>query len=488
MTTASPCARTVVPYRFDGAVPAALVRELVEGLRDPASVESGVGELRAAGRLLARRDVGGVAFFDLHDQSGRVQLVADVTTADFEGLCSRRIGDWVGVSGTALRTRSGEPSLAVHDWVLLASTQVGFPDKRRGFSDPDARQRQRHLDTWANPEVRERIRARGRLYKALRAVLEEHGFEEVETPMLHPIPGGATARAFSTHHHALDTDLYLRIAPELYLKKMVVAGLERVYELGRVFRNEGLSPRHNPEFTILEAYQAYGDLSDMETLTEQLVVRAALALTGGSKVTLSDATTVELDPPWPRWAMDALVGEVTGEDFSLERPIGELRRLAKAALGRPVEESWGPGRILVEVFEERVEADLAGPVFVIDHPAETSPLARPHRSRPGYAERFEAYVGGVELANAFSELTDPDLQLARFVDQTARRAAGDDEAMHVDRDYVEALRCGLPPTGGLGIGIDRLLALLTGVANLREVIAFPTLRPQPASSDAATLG
>lgn len=467
-----------LPYRFDGALPAAKARLLAEALPTGATP----AEVRVAGRLLGRRDVGKMAFFDLHDQSGQLQLMADQDTADFGGLCDRHIGDWVGIVGVPVCTRRGEPSLQVRSWVLLAPTQVAFPDKHHGLTDPETRQRQRHLDTWANPEVRDRIRARARLYRALRSALDERGFDEVETPMLHPIPGGAQARPFRTHHHALDAELYLRIAPELYLKRLVVGGLERVYELGRVFRNEGISPRHNPEFTILEVYQAYGDLSDMELLTEDLVTQAALAVGGSTEVVLGGGERIDLAPPWPRRPMDALVMEVTGEDFSLDRPLQELRRLAASVLGTPVSDAWGPGRILLEVFEARVEASLVGPIFVIDHPGETSPLARPHRSRPGYAERFEAYVGGIELANAFSELTDPELQLARFLDQAAQREAGDDEAMYLDADYVQALRFGLPPTGGLGIGIDRLLALLTGMSNLREVIAFPALRPQPTSS------
>jgi lysyl-tRNA synthetase class 2 len=396
-------------------------------------------------------------------------------TAGFEQLCRCSTGDIVGVVGQPLRSRRGEPSIEALEWALLAPTQFPFPDRLHRLVEPELRQRRRYLDAWVTPGTRERLRARSTVLRTLRRLLDEVGFEEVETPMLHPLAGGAAARPFRTHHHALDAEFSLRIAPELYLKRLLVAGFERVYEIGRNFRNEGISPRHNPEFTMLEAYQAYGDVTDMEALTERLVHAVCLAVTGASWLA-SPTGPVDLAPPWPRVAMDHLVAETLDVEFDLGRPAGEARQIAEGLLDRPVPGAWGAGRILVEVFEQLVEPRLTGPVFVTDHPLEVSPLARPHRSRPGHAERFEAYLGGMEIANGYSELNDPDAQLAAFAAQAAD--PGD-----IDMDYVEALRFAMPPAGGVGIGIDRLLMVCTGASSIRDVIAFPTLRPRPAEPD-----
>jgi len=306
--------------------------------------------------------------------------------------------------------------------------------------------------------------------------LEDRGFVEVETPIFHPVPGGATARPFVTSHNALDMDFYLRIAPELYLKRLVVGGFERVFEIGRVFRNEGLSPRHNPEFTMLELYQAYADYTDLMVLTEELVGFLATELCGTTTLAY-DGRPLDLSPPWRRALLTELVEEQTGRALDLDTPVPELAAFASEC-GVAVERSWGPGKLLLEIYEKTTEARLWGPVFVMDYPAEVSPLSRRHRSKPGWVERFEPIVSGRELGNAFTELTDPAEQRARFEDQAAVKEAGDDEAMAVDEDYLRALDFGLPPTAGLGIGIDRLAMLLSGATTIRDVILFPTLRPE----------
>jgi lysyl-tRNA synthetase class 2 len=317
---------------------------------------------------------------------------------------------------------------------------------------------------------------RSALISSVRRRLEAMGFVEVETPVLHVIPGGALAKPFVTHHNALDTDLYLRIAPELYLKRLVVGGFEKVFEIARVFRNEGLSPRHNPEFTMLELYQAYGDYGDLAVLVEELVSGLASELCQTTTISYQ-GRPLDLAPPWRRATMAELVTEATGEPVDVHTDVEELRRRVAAA-GVEVHPSWGAGKLLLELYEKTTEPDLWGPVFVMDFPAEVSPLARRHRADPDLVERFEGIVAGRELVNAFSELVDPDDQRGRFEAQASARAAGDDEAMAIDEDYLRALEHGLPPTAGLGIGIDRLVMLLADVANIREVIAFPTLRPE----------
>ncbi|HTT86573.1 MAG TPA: lysine--tRNA ligase, partial [Acidimicrobiales bacterium] len=336
--------------------------------------------------------------------------------------------------------------------------------------------RQREVDLWANERAGEILRLRSRVVASLRRRLEDDGFVEVETPILHVQVGGATARPFVTHHNALDADLFLRIAPELFLKRLVVGGFEKVFEIGRVFRNEGLSPRHNPEFTMLEAYQAYADYGDFMALVERLVSESAAEVRSTTSLTYQ-GRALDLSAPWRRATMAELVTEATGEEASVHTPVDRLRRRVAAA-GVDPHPAWGAGKLLLELYEKTTETDLWGPVFVTDFPAEVSPLARRHRDDPDLVERFEAVVAGRELANAFSELVDPDDQRARFEVQAAARAAGDEEAMAVDEDYLRALELGLPPTAGLGIGVDRLVMLLADVANIREVIAFPTLRPE----------
>ncbi len=463
-----------IPYRFEVTRTAASLAEEFAGLEP--GTETGTCAA-VAGRVMLRRVQGKLAFATLADSSGRIQLFApSATTPRFDDFAALSMGDWVGVSGEVMTTRRGELSVRADDWALLAATERPFPDKWHGLADVDTRYRQRYLDLWVSDEARTTAMARSRTLSLIRRWMEDRGFVEVETPVFHPIPGGATARPFTTHHQALDLDLYLRVAPELYLKRLVVGGMERVFELARVFRNEGLSTRHNPEFTMLEAYQAYADYTDMMALTEGLVAHLAEAVCGTTKLTY-DGRALDLTPPWRRATLLELVEERTGERVDLDTPLDELRRVCQWH-GVPVEDGWGPGKLVLELYEKTTEAELWDPVFVCDYPEEVSPLARAHRAQPGMVERFEAIVAGRELANAFSELTDPAEQRRRFEDQAARRAGGDEEAMVVDADYLRALEYGLPPTGGLGIGVDRLVMLLTGATAIRDVILFPTLRPE----------
>ena len=473
-----------VPYRFERTDEAAAVQERYGGLAPGEETDDVVS---VAGRVMLVRPQGKLAFATLRDASGPVQLFARAGVAeDFETFAKLSLGDWVGAVGRVVKTKKGEVSVLVERWSLLAEARRSFGDKWRGVTDTETRFRQREVDLWVNERSRQVLLLRSRLVALLRAILAGHGYVEVETPMLHPIPGGATAKPFVTHHNALDTDLFLRIAPELYLKRLVVGGFDKVFEIGRVFRNEGLSPRHSPEFTMLELYAAYADYHDFLVLVEQLVSEVAEELCG-TTVLHYGGRELDLTPPWPRATMAELVSETTGEPVSVHTPVEQLRRRL-AATGAAVDPSWGAGKLLLELYEKTTEPGLWGPVFVLDFPAEVSPLARRHRQHPELVERFEAIVAGRELVNAFSELVDPDDQRRRFEAQAEARAAGDEEAMAVDEDYLRALEYGLPPTAGLGLGIDRLAMLVTDTANIREVIAFPTLRPLPASSDPERTG
>jgi lysyl-tRNA synthetase class 2 len=460
------------PYRFERTASASEVQARFPDL-EPGTETGEV--VTVAGRLMLRRVQGKLAFGTLQDGSGRIQLFAQAaSTPEFEAFGSLSLGDWIGVTGQVMTTRRGELSVAVESWTLLAETKRSFPDKWHGLTDPDTRYRQRYVDLWVSEEA-EVLRQRSRILSAIRRWLEDRDYVEVETPTFHPIPGGAAAKPFVTHHNALDMDLFLRIAPELYLKRLVVGGFEKVFELARVFRNEGLSPRHNPEFTMLELYEAYADYGDMMRLTEELVAHLAL-LVRGTTVFEYDGRELDLTVPWRRASLTELVEESIGEPVSLDHE--RLRRQCEQ-WNVPFKDGWGPGKLLLELYEKTTESNLWGPVFVTDYPKEVSPLARDHRELPDMVERFEAIVAGRELCNAFSELTDPAEQRARFEDQARQKAAGDEEAMVVDDDYVRALEYGLPPTGGLGIGIDRLVMLLTGMTTIRDVILFPTLRPEP---------
>ncbi len=463
------------PVRFERTRTAASLHSEFGSL-EPGS-ETGV-EVSVAGRLLLIRRQGKLAFATMRDGTGTIQLfvsqgeVGAEGLDDFEGL---DLGDWVGAEGEVMTTRRGELSVKVRRFRLLAKCLQPLPDKWHGLADVDTRFRRRYVDLVVNEEARRVFEIRFKAISAIRRHLEDQGYIEVETPVLHPIPGGAAARPFVTHHNALDLDLYLRVAPELYLKRLLVAGFDRVYELGRVFRNEGLSTRHNPEFTMLEAYAAFADYSDMMTLTEELVAVAAREATGSTEVEV-DGNKIDLAPPWPRKTLRELVATHAGVDVHPAMPVDELQAICDR-LGVPFDPKWGPGKLVLEIYEKTTEAALTGPVFVLDYPREVSPLARVHRDDPDLVERFEVIVAGRELANAFSELNDPIDQRARFEAQAELKARGDVEAHGVDDDYLTALEYGLPPAGGLGVGIDRLAMLLAGVSTIREVILFPHLRP-----------
>jgi lysyl-tRNA synthetase class 2 len=446
--------------RADGVSPYARAYERTHTALEARAAAGGEERVRVAGRIMNKRDMGGMSFYPLQDGSGQVQLWAkrDLLGDDrFAGFQELDVGDVVGVSGTVATTRRGEVSVVVESFELLSKSLRPLPEKFHGLRDVETRYRQRYLDLISNPEVREVFTTRSRIINATRRLLDSRGFLEVETPVLHEIPGGGTARPFLTHHNALDRDLYLRIALELHLKRLVVGGLERVYEIGRVFRNEGIDSWHNPEFTMLEAYQAYATYEDMMALVEDLFAAAAEAAGRQGAVELG-AETIDLRPPFRRARMVDLVREATGKELaSLE---------------------------LNDAFEEFVQKGLRQPTFVFDYPIEVSPLARRRADDPRFVERFELIAAGVELANAFTELTDPVDQRERFEAQAAALAAGDLEAHPFDEDYLRAVEYGLPPTGGLGVGIDRVVMLLTGQVSIRDVILFPQMKEEgrPAST------
>ena len=462
------------PYRFDPDTTTGAIRAEFGDIDDGA--ETGV-KATIAGRLMLRRDQGRLAFGVLQDGTGRIQLFALAkVTPEFDAFVGLNIGDWIGVAGEIMKTRKGELSVKVEAWKVLAAAQRPFPDKWHGITDPDTRYRQRYVDLWVSDDARDAFRLRSQVMSQTRRWLEDRDFIEVETPVFHPIPGGALARPFTTHHNALDTDLYLRIAPELYLKRLTVGGFERVFEIARVFRNEGLSTRHNPEFTMLELYQAYADWTDLMALAEQLVEHLAVTLIGSSTITY-DGRDVDLAAPWRRATLVELIDEHAGVEVSLDTPIDELRAICDRfeVEHKP---SYGPGKLILEIYEKTTEPQLWGPIFVTEYPREVSPLSREHRDNPGMTERFEAIVAGRELCNGFTELVDPVEQRARFEEQSNQRDAGDEEAMAVDDDYLRALEYGLPPTGGIGIGMDRLVMLLADVTTIRDVVLFPTLRKE----------
>ena len=432
-----------------------------------------------AGRLVAKRDQGKIVFLVIRDSTGDLQLFSRINVLgdeQFEVVKDLDLGDWVGAEGTVLRTRRGELSVAPERVVLLSKSLRPLPEKYHGLSDTETRYRQRYVDLIVNPEVRGVFEARFRIVAAIRRFMESRGFLEVETPMLHPIPGGATARPFVTHHNALDMPFYLRIAPELYLKRLLVGGFDRVYEINRSFRNEGISIRHNPEFTMMEAYQAFTNLDGMMDLTEGLVRTAAEDVLGTTTVIYQGAK-VDLGAPWRRATMIELTTDAAGEDVSFKRSLEELRSLC-GKHGVPVDATWGKGKLITELFEKLVEKTLEQPTFVTEYPLETSPLARKKPGEPELTERFELIILGREYANAFSELIDPVDQRERFAAQMDAKTSGDVEAMGYDEDYLRAMEYGMPPAGGMGIGIDRLVMLLTDSASIRDVLLFPHMRPE----------
>jgi lysyl-tRNA synthetase class 2 len=435
------------------------------------------GPVSLAGRLVALRHHGKTCFAHLMDQTGRIQLYAraDALGNDYGLFTDLDIGDFLGVTGEVFRTRTGELTVAVKAFTFLAKSLRPLPEKWHGLRDVETRYRQRYVDLIVNPEVREIFVMRSRLIKAIRAFLDARGFLEVETPMMQPIPGGALARPFRTHHNALDMDLYLRIAPELYLKRLVVGGFDRVYEINRNFRNEGIDTQHNPEFTTVEFYQAYADYGDLMELTETLFAELAQSLLGTSRLERG-GEVIDLTPPWKRLTF------FEGMSIALDAPITpatDVDALASAAAARGIAHDGGPAwKLWKDVFETLVEPTLVQPTFVIDLPLELSPLAKKKRDDPRLVDRFELFVLRRELANAYSELNDPIDQLARFQSQAAEHARGDEEAHWLDADYVRALEYGMPPAAGEGIGIDRLAMLFSDQSSIREVILFPHLRPE----------
>ena len=434
-----------------------------------------------AGRLVAKRGQGKLAFGVLREDGVDVQLFVQLQAIGDDGMAffadTVDVGDWLGVEGEVMATRRGELSVRPSRMVLLGKALRPLPDTYYGLKDVEQRYRQREVDLVVTEESRRTFATRSTVLHAIRQTMVERGFVEVETPMLHPIPGGATARPFVTHHNTLDTDLFLRIAPELYLKRLIVGGMPRVFEINRSFRNEGMSPRHNPEFTMLESYEAYGDHEDGMALCEALVVAAAEAATGGTELTYQ-GREVSVAAPFRRVTLLELVREATGrDDLAYDSSIEDLRALCDTH-GVPHEDDWGTGKLMVELYEKLVESELWDPTFVTEYPIETSPLARRHREKDHVTERFELLITGREMANGFSELTDPDDQRERFEAQARAKAAGDDEAMPVDEPYLRAMEHGMPPTVGLGLGIDRVVMLVTDAASIRDVILFPTLRPE----------
>ena len=435
-------------------------------------------EVSIAGRIMTWRDMGKASFIDLHDASGRIQVyirINDVGEEAYAAFGRWDTGDIIGVKGTVFRTRRGEISVHAAGLQLLSKSLLPLPDKFHGIKDTDTRYRQRYLDLIISPEVKETFVRRTRIISAIRRYLDGSGFLEVETPVLHNIAGGAAARPFITHHNALDMDMYLRIALELHLKRLIVGGFERVYEIGRVFRNEGMDTRHNPEFTLLELYQAYTDYQGMMDLTEDLIRSVAKEVLGKAKIPYGEME-IDLESPFARLSMVEAVKQYAGVDFAAVDTLEEARALAKAH-HLEVEERHGKGDILNLFFEEYVEEHLIQPTFIMNHPVDISPLAKRTPEDPAYTERFELFIVGREHANAFSELNDPIDQRGRFEAQAALKAAGDEEANDVDEDFLTALEYGMPPTGGLGIGIDRLVMLLTNQHAIRDVLLFPTMKP-----------
>lgn len=435
-------------------------------------------EVKMAGRIMAIRGHGKTCFMDMQDKTGRIQVYVrkDVIGEENYALIKLMdIGDTVGITGTAFRTHMGELSIKANSVEMLSKSLRPLPEKWHGLKDVETRYRQRYVDLIVNPEVRDTFVKRSQIIRSVREVLDSHDFLEVETPILNTIAGGAAARPFISYHNALDMQVYMRIAPELYLKRLIVGGMDRVYEMGRVFRNEGIDNRHNPEFTSVEIYQAFADYRDMMDLTEEVVVKTAEKVLGATTINY-EGTTIELASPWKRMSMIEAVKEYSGKDFTNVTDLEEARAIAKE-LNVAVEPSFGIGKIINACFEEYVEDKLIQPTFITGHPKEISPLAKSNPENPEITDRFEAYIYGREICNGFTELNDPIDQKERFLKQVEERANGDEEANMMDEDFVNALEYGLPPTGGLGIGIDRLVMFLTNSSTIRDVLFFPTMKP-----------
>ncbi len=442
---------------------------------DPESIDV---QVSLAGRMVRSRGQGKVTFADIQDESGKIQLFLKQNTLGdeaYEALKDLDIGDFLGVHGHVKRTKTGEITLFAKRYELLTKSLRALPEKYHGLSDVETRYRQRYLDLVANPETLGMFKKRIKLIETMRQWLVARGYDEVETPMLHPIPGGATARPFITHHNTYDTDLYLRIAPELYLKRLIVGGFDRVFEINRNFRNEGVDTRHNPEFTMMELYEAYQDYLGLMDETEQMFCAIIEAVNGDLRL-IYQKHEIDATPPWRRWKLHDAIRELAHIDLESTHDRDAAATLAKG-IGVEVEPGMGYGKIVDAVMSERVKPKLIQPTFLFDYPIEISPLAKKKRDNPALTERFQVFIGGLELGNAFSELNDPIDQRERFEQQLCLREKGDDEAQQLDEDYITALEIGLPPTAGLGVGIDRFAMLLTDSASIRDVVLFPLLRP-----------
>lgn len=436
-------------------------------------------KVSVAGRLMSKRGMGKASFCDLQDRKGKIQIyvkVDEVGQEVYEDFKKYDIGDIAGIEGSVFRTHRGEISIKAENVLLLAKSLQPLPEKWHGLKDIDLRYRQRYVDLIINPEVRKTFITRSKIIKAVRKFLDDRGFLEVDTPMLNVIQGGANAKPFATHHNTLDMDLYLRIAPELYLKRLIVGGLEKVYEMGRMFRNEGMSIKHNPEFTMMEVYEAYNDYKGMMELTENLISTVAQEVLGTLEIHYQ-GQEIDLTPPWKRMTMREAVLQYSDVDFDKVANDEEARSLARERKLH-IEESMSKGEVMNVIFEALVEEHLIQPTFIIDYPVEISPLTKRKPDRPDLTERFELFITGREMANAYSELNDPIDQKGRFLQQVKKREAGDDEANMMDDDFINALEYGMPPTGGLGIGIDRLIMLLTDSYSIRDILLFPTMKPR----------
>lgn len=439
-------------------------------------------EVTVAGRIMSKRGQGKVVFSDLHDRDGKIQLFLKIDKVGEENLKEYKtydLGDWVAATGEVFKTKTGEITVNVNTFTLTCKSLKPLPEKWHGLKDPDLRYRQREVDIITNQEVKDTFIKRSKIISAMREFLDNRGFLEVETPILSPIAGGAAARPFITHHNTLDMDMYLRIATELYLKRLIVAGFEKVYEIGRNFRNEGMDVRHNPEFTAIELYEAYTDYNGMMEITENMVAYICEKINGTTKVTYQ-GTEIDFKPPWRRVTMADVVKEYAGVDFSQIKSNEEAQAIAKdkhLEFAKPID-TVTKGDVLNALYEEFGEANMIQPTFVMDYPVEISPLTKKKRGNPEFTERFEGFVFGRELCNAYSELNDPIVQRERFEQQAKERELGDDEAYLLDEQFMSALETGMPPTGGMGMGIDRLIMFITDSASIRDVILFPTMRPQ----------
>ncbi len=435
-------------------------------------------DVNIAGRIVAKRIMGKASFCHIQDMQGRIQSyvsINDLGEENYSEFKTYDIGDIIGITGFVFKTRTEEISVHAKKVVLLTKSLRPLPEKFHGLKDTELRYRQRYVDLIMNPEVKDTFLKRNKIIKEIKRILDDKGYVEVETPILNTIAGGATARPFITHHNTLDMDMYLRIAPELYLKRLIVGGFDKVYEMGRLFRNEGISVKHNPEFTSIELYSAYEDYNDMMDITEEIISTVAQNVLGTTKITYQ-GTPIDLTPGWKRIPMIDAIKEVTGVDFNTLNTDEEASEAARN-IGVAVEGTLVRGEVINLVFEEKVEETLVQPTFIIDYPVEVSPLTKRKPSDPRLVERFEVFIGGREYGNAYSELNDPIDQYERFLDQVRQKNSGNEEANDMDEDFVQSLEYGMPPTGGLGIGIDRLIMLLTDSASIRDVLLFPTMKP-----------